>query len=116
MLRFEVEFYEEKGKYPVEEFLKNLIKKEKIKIYKFIDLLEEKGLEMPYGYCKKLTHSELWELKIDYGTNTFRIFYIYDNNKIILLHAIRKKTNETPISDLKLAEKRMNDYFKNKRG
>ncbi len=116
MLKFEAEFYEEKGISPVEEFLTNLIKKEKIKIYKFIDLLEEKGLEMPYDYCKKLTHSELWELKINCGTNTFRIFYIYDNNKIILLHAIRKKTDKTPISDLKLAEKRMNYYLENKGG
>ncbi len=116
MLRFGVEFYEEKGISPVEEFLKNLINKEKVKIYKFIDLLEEKGLEMPYDYCKKLTHSELWELKIDYGTNTFRIFYIYDNNKIILLHAIRKKTEKTPVSDKELAEKRISDYLENRGG
>jgi phage-related protein len=116
MLKFEVEFYEEKGKCPVEEFLKNLTRKEKTKVYKFIGLLEEKGLEMPYGYCKKFANSKLWELIIDYGTNTFRVFYFYGNNKIILLHAIRKKTEKTPVSDKELAEKRINDYLENKGG
>lgn len=116
MLKFEAEFYEEKGKCPVEEFLKSLTRKEKTKIYKFIGLLEEKGLEMPYKYCKKFPDSKLWELIIDYGTNTFRIFYIYDNSKIILLHAIRKKTEKTPVPDKELAEKRINDYLENKGG
>jgi phage-related protein len=114
MLRFEAEFYKEKNKFPVEEFLKNLTKKEKGKIYKFIGLLEEKGLEMPFKYCKKFPNSKIWELIIDYGTNTFRVFYFYDRNKIILLHAIRKKTEKTPIPDKELAEKRINDYLENK--
>jgi phage-related protein len=114
MHRFEVIFYEEKNKCPVKEFLENLTEKEKIKIYKFIALLEEKGLDMPYKYCKKLTHSELWELKIAHRTDIFRIFYFYYGDKIILLHAIRKKTDETPISDLELSEKRRNIILKNK--
>ncbi|MDA8158617.1 MAG: type II toxin-antitoxin system RelE/ParE family toxin [Deltaproteobacteria bacterium] len=105
MLKFEVEFYEEKGKNLIEEFLNNLTKKEKAKIYKFIHLLDEKGLKMPYEYCKKFPDPKLWELIIDYGTNTFRVFYIYDNSKIILLHAIRKKTKKTPVSDKELAKK-----------
>ena len=36
------------------------------------------------------------------------------NPKIILLHAIRKKTEKTPVPDKELAEKRMNDYIENK--
>jgi phage-related protein len=119
MYKFEAVFYEEKNKCPVEEFLKNLTEKEKIKVYKFIKLLEEKAIDMPYKYCKKFKDSKLWELIIDYGTNTFRIFYFYHKDKIILLHAIRKKTNETPSEDKELAEKRINmvlEVLENKGG
>jgi len=66
---------------------------------------------MPPSYCKKLTHSNLWELKIDYGTNAYRIFFFYNDRTIILLHGISKKTNSTPLADLELSEKRMTEWL-----
>jgi phage-related protein len=81
-------------------------------VEQFISLLEEKGTEMPYKYCKKLAHSELWELKVNYRTNTYRIFFFYHGRDIILLHAFSKKTDATPKGELKLAEKRMKELLK----
>jgi phage-related protein len=112
MLRFQAEFYEEKGRYPVSDFLESLPMKAKAKAAQFISLLEEKGTGMPYKYCKKLTHSELWELKVNYRTNTYRIFFFYHGRDIILLHGISKKTDETPKGDLELSEKRMREWLK----
>lgn len=114
MLRFQAEFFEEEGHYPVEEFLKRLPKKAGTKVAQFISLLEEKGPQMPYSYCKKLTHSNLWELKISYRTNTYRIFFFYHGKTIALLHGIAKKTDDTPAADLELSEKRMKEWFRRK--
>lgn len=111
MLKFQVEFYEEGKHNPVSEFIENLPEKAKIKALWSISLLEEKGNQMPSSYCKKLTHSSLWELKIDYGTNAYRIFYFYNGRTIILLHGISKKTNSTPLADLDLSEKRMEEWL-----
>lgn len=116
MLKFQAEFFKEKERYPVKDFLGNLPNKAKVKVTQFISLLEEKGTEMPYKYCKKLTHSELWELKIDYRTNTYRIFFFYQGRNIILLHGISKKTNETPKGDIELAEKRMKAWLNRGKG
>lgn len=114
MLKFQAEFFEEKGRYPVSDFLKSLPKKAEAKVAQFIRLLEEKGTEMPYSYCKKLTHSELWELKVNYRTNTYRIFFFYQGRDIILLHGISKKTDETPRSDLELSARRMEEWIRRK--
>lgn len=115
MFRFQAEFFKEKESHPVKEFLELLPKKAMEKVLRFIDVLEEKGFQMPRQYCKKLTHSDLWELIIDHGTNTYRIFFFYYGKTIVLLHGIQKKTEETPRADIELAEKRMKEWLKRKR-
>ncbi|MBI5192201.1 MAG: type II toxin-antitoxin system RelE/ParE family toxin [Nitrospirae bacterium] len=114
MFKFEVEFYEEEPN-PVIEFIENLPKKANVKAYKYIALLEEKGPEMLSSYCTKLSHHpKLWELKIDYRTNAYRIFFFRNEKTIILLHGIAKKTNSTPIDALNLSEKRMKKWLEGK--
>lgn len=114
MSRFEAVFFEEKDKVPVSDFLKGQTRKVREKLYRFISILEEKGHNMPYAYAEKLTHSEVWELKIPFGKNEYRIFYFYDHEKIVLVHTLIKKTNQTPLGDLDLAEKRRKQYLKQK--
>ena len=112
MLKFQVEFYEEGTHDPVGEFLTNLPQKAEKKALTFISLLQEKGPEMLSSYCTKLSHySKLWELKIDYRTNAYRIFFFRNEQTIILLHGIAKKTNDTPVADLDLSEKRMKEWL-----
>lgn len=120
MVEYTASFFEEDdGESPVEEFLnKEIPRKSKEKIIKFIGVLEEKGTTMPIKWCKKLTHSKLWELIVDLGTNGYRIFFVYDDKhgekNIILLHGIVKKTDETPPEDIEMAEKRMLKHFARK--
>jgi len=109
MLKYEVElFADNKNNCPVELFLQGMPKKARPKISTRISLLQEKGYDMPSGYCKKLKgHPGLLELIYKYRTNAYRIFYFFSGNKIILLHAFLKKTEKTPNREIELAEKRM---------
>src|SRR6266545_2183167 len=107
MLEFQVIYFEnKKGIRPADEFIRGLPKKDREKIYQFIKYLEEKGNEMPRQYCEKLSHSPLWELKVGYRTNEYRIFFCYSGKTIILLHGFLKKTDSTPEKEIKIAEQR----------
>jgi phage-related protein len=110
VLKFKVVLYEEDGTFPIENFLRDLPLKTRAKVSAMVSLLEEKGNEMPFEYSKKLKGSPLWELKISHGTNIYRIFYFFSKRLIILVHGFSKKTDDTPKSDLELAEKRMNEW------
>jgi len=114
MVAFIVEHYGENDDYPIESFLSNLPEQVKLKFNWLIKLLEEKGPNMPSQYCKKLTGTKLFELICDYRRNTYRIFFFYHYNTIILLHGIIKKTKHTPVSDLELSERRMKEWLKRK--
>ena len=115
MLKNEVFFYEEGGNNPVEAFLNGIPKQAKEKISARIALLEEKGNQMPSQYCDKLTGSPLWELKIKYRTNEYRVFYFFSGKSIILAHGFTKKTEDTPKSDIDLGEKRMKEWLRRKK-
>jgi phage-related protein len=57
-------------------------------------------------------HEPLWELKRDYQGIAYRVFFCVKTDKIWLLHAIEKKSDKTPISDLEVAFSRMNKILK----
>jgi len=115
MLKYKVLFYEEEGDKPVEGFLNGIPKQAKEKTLRRIALLEEKGNQMPSQYCDKLTGSPLWELKIKYRTNEYRIFYFFLEKTIILVHGFIKKTEDTPKGDIDLGEKRMKEWLRRRK-
>jgi len=91
----------------VEAFLENLAEKEIAKVIRTIDLLEEFGnkLEMPHS---KHIENGLLELRIR-GKREIRIFYCFNKNKAVLLHACIKKTQKTPVKELNKAITAKND-------
>jgi phage-related protein len=111
---FEIEYYTEKGKTPVFDFILAQSPKEQAKILREIDLLEEFGLSLGMPHIKKMQGKEnLWELRIKHSSNNFRIFYLFfTGGKFVLLHGIRKTTGKTPVKDIKTAEKRRDNYMK----
>jgi len=111
---FEIEYYTEKGKYPVLEFIQKQSPKEQAKVLREIDLLEEFGLSLGLPHIKKIQgHDDLWELRIKHSSNNFRIFYFcYTGGKFVLLHGIRKTSGKTPSRDIKTADKRKQNYLK----
>ena len=57
-------------------------------------------------------HKPLWELVREYDGMAYRIFFCVQKDQIWLLHAIEKKTQKTPQSDLDLAYNRMQSILK----
>ncbi|MBC2705132.1 type II toxin-antitoxin system RelE/ParE family toxin [Desulfobacula sp.] len=113
----EINFYRaESGKSPVEEFLDNLTAKQAKKVAWVLNLVEE-HINVPSKYLKKMVNTDnLWEVRVNFGSNIFRILCFFDGSEIIILtHAFQKKTQKTPRQAIKIAEKRMKDYFKRKK-
>ena len=68
---------------------------------------------------KFLKHIEgqkgLYEIRVEAGSNIFRIFCCFDKGKIIVLfNGFQKKTQKTPKQEIEMAVKLMNGYFDNK--
>lgn len=57
-----------------------------------------------FPYSRKLTN-HLSELR-SHGDTKIRIIYTQINQKYILLHAFKKKTQKTPSKEIDIAEKR----------
>ena len=78
-----------------------------------LNLIEELPI-LPSKYFKKLVNTnDIWEVRVESGNNTFRIFGFFDGeNLIVLNHAFQKKTHKTPQQAIKLAEKRKKEYLK----
>jgi phage-related protein len=109
----EVIFYKtQSGVSPVEEFLDSLAAKQAQKVTWVLNLVET--LEMvPIQYFKKLEGTaDIWEVRIDFGSDTFRLLGFMDRgNLVILTNGFAKKTDKTPTAEISLAEKRKTDYL-----
>jgi len=58
----------------------------------------------------------LYEIRIQYGNNIFRIFCFFDKDKlVVLLHGIQKKSQKIPKKEIKKAEQLKKEYFIEKR-
>ena len=81
-------------------------------VFKLIRQVER----IPDKFFRHLTStSGLYEIRIEYQSNIFRIFCFFDKEKlIILLNGFQKKTQKTPKKEIELAEKLKKEYFKDK--
>jgi len=100
------------GHCPVEEFLDSQPSKAAQKILWVLKLVEELDQE-PTHYFEKLTGTkDLWEIRIQIGSNEFRILgFFVGKNILILNHAFKKKSQKIPVKHMKLAESRKRDYL-----
>jgi len=79
------------GDTPVNDFILSLEIKAQSKIKDSIKLLEEFGIRLGSPHIKKLTGTELWELRI-LGSDSIRIFYVaVTGRNFLLLHGFKKK-------------------------
>lgn len=91
---WKIDFYESpSGEVPVKEFIDGLELKAQAKIYNTLELLKQYDLQIGSARAKKLTGTDLWELRI-LGSDNLRIFYIAVENKtFLLLHGFKKKSH-----------------------
>jgi phage-related protein len=98
-----------------EDFLLAQPKKVQDKIFKIIEAIET--LErVPSNYLKFLVGTVgLYEARIQLGSNIWRVFCFFDNDKlVILLNGFQKKTQKTPKREIDKALRLMADYYNQK--
>jgi phage-related protein len=98
------------------EFYQMQDQKVKDKIQYVFELIRQVD-QVPEKFLKHLTGTNgLYEIRIDYQSNIFRIFCCFDQGKLVVLfNGFQKKTQKTLPKEMEKAEKLMQDYFNNKR-
>jgi len=93
----------------VREYIENLSTAEKAMVDALLSELSEKGY-LPLPFSRKLKGLEkLWELRP--GRHRVIYFY-YQGNKAILLHAFKKQSQKTPEREIEVAWARMKSFEK----
>ena len=112
-----IQFYRtESGKCPVEEFLDSLSDKHTRKVTWVLRLVERMD-RVPEQYLKKLVGTDhLWEIKAQFGGNSYRLLGFYDGAVLMVLTSgFSKKQQKTPIREIELAEARRLNYLRRKK-
>lgn len=70
---------------------------------------------VPEKFFKHLKgHNGLYEIRVEYNSNIFRIFCCFDKEKIVVLfNGYQKKTQKTSKKEIEIANKLMREYFSN---
>ena len=98
-----------------ERFISTLSDKEIKKLDYIISLLESED-RLPVKFIKFL-RDELYELRMEYNSNIYRVFFIFDEGKIVVLfNGFQKKTQKTPPKEIEKATQIMKEYFNSKKG
>ena len=108
---WKVEFYRDaQNKIPVNEFMESLELKTQAKVRNAIRLLQMFGISVSTPLIKKLTGTDLWELRI-VGSDSIRILYVtLSGRTFLLLHGFKKKKQKTPPREINTAKMRLVDY------
>ena len=86
------------------------------KIIKILDIIEQVD-RIPSNYLKYMEGTNgLFEVRVQFGNNIFRIFCSFDGNRfVILLTGFQKKTQKTPPEEIARAVRLMEEYYEEKR-
>lgn len=94
-----------------EEFFEKQREKVKAKIIWTLELIQE--LErIPETYLKHIENTDgLFEIRIQQGSDIFRIFCFFDQGQLIILtNGFQKKTQKTPKKEIEKALKIKQEY------
>lgn len=69
---------------------------------------------LPVKFIKSIGDG-LYELRIEYGGNIYRIFFVFDSGALVILfNCFQKKTQKTPKDEIKKAMKLKEEYYGSK--
>ena len=81
-----------------------------LELIKQVEKVQEKSLKHLSGT------NGLYEIRIEYQSNIYRIFCCFDKGKLVVLfNGFQKKTQKTPQIELDKALILMNEYFQHKK-
>jgi phage-related protein len=94
-----------------QSFFDKQSKKVKAKIIWTFDLVENLQ-RVPETYLKHIENTDgLYEIRVQLGSDIFRIFCFFDQGQlIVLMNGFQKKTQKTPKSEIELALKIKAEY------
>ena len=91
------------------DFLATLTEKEIQKVKYVLSLLGTED-RLPIKFIKSIRDG-LYELRISYNGNIYRIFFIFDEGQIVVLfNCFQKKTQKTPETEIDKAVKIKEEY------
>lgn len=85
------------------------------KITRIFDLVEA-GIIDVRGF-KKLKGTDIWEFRVEYESNAYRLLAFWDKRTkslIVATHGFIKKTQKTPQKEINRAEQLMKEYYNKK--
>ncbi|MCM1092365.1 MAG: type II toxin-antitoxin system RelE/ParE family toxin [Lachnospiraceae bacterium] len=93
--------------------MEKLSEKEQMKIRRALLLFSDTE-RIPAHFIKYI-EDDIYEFRVSYGNNEFRIFFIYDGERLVILfNAFRKKTQKTPRSEITRAKRLKKEYYEDK--
>lgn len=96
-----------------ERFISTLSAKELIKLNYIISLLETED-RLPIKFIKFIRDG-LYELRMEYNSNIYRVFFIFDDGKVVVLfNGFQKKTQKTPLKEIEKALTIKEAYYEDK--
>ncbi len=97
------QFEDSRGALPIEDFLGSLSETDRAVVKAKLHYLQERGNQLREPTTKSMG-AGLFELRV----HAFRIFFWFrSGNRIMLLHAFRKKSQATPKREIEIARRRM---------
>lgn len=111
------EYYRDRdGKEPASDFIDSLSNEAQAKVFRIIKLLKDYGVLLKEPYTRQV-RGKIRELRIKDSQGNIRVLYFtYAGRRFILLHGFIKKTAKTPVKEIEIAEKRMNDFIQRQGG
>ena len=96
------------------EFMEGLTAKEREKVDYGLVLLKTQD-RLPAKFVKHIRDG-LYELRTEYNGNIYRVFFIFDEGKIVVLfNGFQKKSQRTPAGEITKALKIKEEYYEYKR-
>jgi len=113
---YRIELYEDaRGNCPMQQSLAEMNERAKTdkkargqlkKFYYALELLKGVGTRAGVKFTKQID-GKLWELRPD----EHRVFFfVWSDNRLILLHMFRKETQKTPTLEIEKAKREMQDW------
>jgi phage-related protein len=98
------------GDIPFDEFMAGLPVKDQARVLRTVELLEQFGPALREPFSKKLTGNELWELRVQCGSNSYRVFYVgWVKRTFVLFNGFMKKSQKTPRKELERAQRLLDE-------
>lgn len=98
-----------------DDFFQEQSRKVQDKIIKVLDILEQVE-RVPTTYLKYIEGTNgLFEVRVQLGSDIFRIFCCFDGNRLVVLFSgFQKKTQKTPKKEIERAVRIMTEYYNEK--